>query len=167
MWWDIHQGICCCSWCPGDVWDLSSKNSNKSRNIIVLTFTKPFRIGSSITIYIFYALRNPPCQAQHWILQQLAAQNKHTYTAECTVWCSCWNSDNRQSPSGPPYTLSTDVRFHAHRNRDAKAVGWLTLLSECVAGGNAVSVGDHTGEDAQILQGGTVEDGSGPEDGDI
>lgn len=119
MWWDIHQGICCCSWCPGDVWVLSSKSSNKSRNIIVLTFTKPLTISSSTTIYLYIflfdwvfkenALWNPPCQAQPWILQQVAAQSKHTYTAEWTVWCSCWNSGNRQSPSGPPYTLSTDV----------------------------------------------------------
>lgn len=42
----------------------------------------------------------------------------------------------------------------------------LTLLSERVARGHALCVGDHAGEDAQILQGGAVEDGSGPERGD-
>lgn len=42
-------------------------------------------------------------------------------------------------------------------------MGRLTLLGECVAGGHAFSVGDHTGEDAQILHGETVENSSGPE----
>lgn len=38
----------------------------------------------------------------------------------------------------------------------------LTFLCECVAGGDAISVSDYTGEGAQILQRNTVEDGSWP-----
>lgn len=78
------------------------------------------------------------------------------------------------SLSSFPHTFTTDVthrnnkriKLQAYRSRDAKTVEWLTLLSKRVAGGDAVSVGDHTGEGAQILQGGTVEDSSGPGDED-
>ena len=38
----------------------------------------------------------------------------------------------------------------------------LTFLGECVTGGDALCVGDHAGEDPQVLQGGVVEDSSGP-----
>ena len=38
----------------------------------------------------------------------------------------------------------------------------LTFLGECVAGGEALCVGDHAGEGPQVLQGGVVEDSSGP-----
>lgn len=98
MWWDIHQGICCHSWYPEDVWDLSSENN--SSKIIVLTFAK---------LFFFLFDSNSSRKWYHWFSQK---HSMSSTTLDVTTTCSTGLTHNAAvetviterstySPSGP------------------------------------------------------------------
>lgn len=160
---------------------MPTKGGRKDSRVIALTFAKPS--GKTLLLQaVFHMIQTPrdlillKCiLVQHWMLIQLAAfeRSTHTHTGQRVKWnkmmlLSKWQGWVHTAFYGvPAQSALTSLtgknrRKSSFSGRDVETASWLTFLGECVAGRHAFSVGDHTGEDAKILLGETVENSSGP-----